>query len=133
MLVLLTIHFLAKADDEGQVVAEAALIAVTNEGTEGFYTAVLFVLLHEKRGVVDEGLVYGTDKSGADEDVVDALPAAVIAVGAGGTVQTSGCGGNVVQAVVSQVEQGWTVSKVIEVAADDDLGIRLRHIMAHSR
>ena len=47
---------LTKADDKGEVVAEAALIAVAIEGTEGLDAAVLFVFFDEERSIVDEDL-----------------------------------------------------------------------------
>ena len=46
----------AEADDEGQVVAEAALVAVAIIGAEGFDAAVLFVLFKKEGGIIDVSL-----------------------------------------------------------------------------
>ena len=46
----------AEADDEGQVIAEAALVAVAIIGTEGFDTTVLFVFFEKEGCIINEGL-----------------------------------------------------------------------------
>ena len=85
------------------MVAETALVAVAIEGTERLDTAVPFVFFHKEGGIVDEDLPDAVAQQRADEHMVDALLAAVVAVGAGSTMQASGSGGNIVQAVVLQV------------------------------
>jgi hypothetical protein len=46
----------AEADDEGKVVAKAALVAITIIGTEGLEAAILLVFFKKEGGVVNEGL-----------------------------------------------------------------------------
>ena len=64
------------------MVAEAALVAVAVEGAEGLDAAVFLVFFKEEGGVVDVGLLDTVEQYRTDEDVVDAAPAALIAVSA---------------------------------------------------
>ena len=70
------------------MVTETTLVAVAVEGAEGFDSSVLFVLFQQEWGIVDGGGINTVEHGGADEDVVDALPEALIAVGGLGTVGT---------------------------------------------
>ena len=51
-----------ETDDEGQVVAEAAVVAITDEGAEGLDTSVFFVVLEEEGSIVDECLLHTLQK-----------------------------------------------------------------------
>ena len=87
----------AKADDEGEVVAEATLIAVTIIGTEGLDTSVFIVFFKEEGGIVDEGVRNRVAQSSTYEYVVDALPLAFVAIGALGAMGTHSMTGDVMQ------------------------------------
>ena len=75
-----------KADDEGQVVAKAALVAVAIISAEGLEATVLFVFFKEEGGIVDIGAINGRAKRTTDQYVVDALPTAFVAIGALGAM-----------------------------------------------
>ena len=45
-----------EADDEGEVVAEATLVAVAIIGTKGLDASVLFIFFKEEGGIVDVSL-----------------------------------------------------------------------------
>ena len=75
-----------KADDEGEVVAEAALIEVAIISTEGLEATVLFVFFKEEGSIVDVGLCDGIVQIRTNEDMVDALPTAFVAIGALGAM-----------------------------------------------
>ena len=68
------------------MVAEAALVAVAIIGAEGFDASVLFVFFKEEGGIVDVGLCDGIAQIRTNEDMVDALPTAFVAVGALGAM-----------------------------------------------
>ena len=70
------------------MVAEATLIAIAIEGAEGFDSSVFVVFFQEERGIVDVGLGNAMEQRGTDQDVVDALPLALIAIGALSTMST---------------------------------------------
>ena len=64
------------------MVAEAVLITITIIGTEGFDSSVFFVFLQQERGIVDKDGVRFCCQEGAGQNVVNALPATLIAIGA---------------------------------------------------
>lgn len=77
---------MAKAHHQWQMVTEAALIAITVISTEGFYSSVFFVFFQQEGSIIDKKLVDKIDKNSADEDVVNALPYPLIAIGGLGTM-----------------------------------------------
>ena len=64
----------AEADNERQVVAETALVAIAVIGTEGFDASVLFVFFKEEGGIVNVGLGNGITEGRTNKDMIDALP-----------------------------------------------------------
>ena len=81
------------------MVAETSLIAITVIGTEGLDSSVLFVFFEEEGGIVDEGLGNGITENRTNQHVVDALPNAIIAIGALSTMTALGIACNVIQAI----------------------------------
>ena len=77
---------MAKAHHQWQMVTESALVAITAISTEGFYSSVFFVFFQQEGRIIDKRLVDKIDKNSADEDVVNALPYSLIAVGGLGTM-----------------------------------------------
>ena len=71
------------------MVAEATLIAIAIIGTEGLDAAVLFVFFKEEGGIVDVGLCDGIAQIRTNEDMVDTLPTAFVAIGALGAMLSS--------------------------------------------
>lgn len=110
-----------ETDDEGQVVAEAAVVAITDEGAEGLDTSVFFVVFQQKGGIVDEHLRDMVAQSVADQHVVDALPPSLIAVGTLGTMRTAGITRGIVKAVLLHILKRGAVGIVVEIASDNDL------------
>ena len=78
------------------MVAEATLVAVAIIGAEGLDTSVFFVLFKEEWGIIHESLCYLVAQSTTDQHVVDALPAAFVAVGTFGAMSSYGIDGNVI-------------------------------------
>ena len=70
----------AEADDERQMVAEAALVAGPDIGAPRPSPAMAAVGLQQEGSGEDGGLFDGADQRCADQYVVDALPAPLIAV-----------------------------------------------------
>ena len=110
-------------NDEGQVIAEAALIAQAVEGAEGLEAAVSLVGLEQEGCVVDLSAADAGEQRGADQHVVDAAPSALKTVGALCAVSAASLGADVVEPAVCQILQGGRVGIVVEVAGHDDLGI----------
>ena len=77
---------MAKAHHQWQMVTESALVAITVISTEGFYSSVFFVFFQQEGRIIDKGLLNGIEQHSADEDVVNALPYSLIAVGGLGTM-----------------------------------------------
>ena len=86
-----------EADDEREMIAEAALVAVAIISTEGLEATVLFVFFQKEGGIVDVGLCDGIAQIRTNEDMVDALPTAFVAVGATSTMSTYGIASNIMQ------------------------------------
>ena len=68
------------------MVAEAALVAVAIIGPEGLDAAVLFIFFKKEGGIVDIDRVDSMAQGGADQHMVDAFPAAFVAIGAFSTM-----------------------------------------------
>ena len=68
------------------MVAKTTLVAVAIIGAEGFDASVLFVFFKEEGGIVDVGLCDGIAQIRTNEDMVDALPTAFVAIGALGAM-----------------------------------------------
>ena len=79
-----------EADDQREVVAEAALVVISVEGTEGLDSSVFFVVFQQEGGVVDEDLKDAVGEGLADQHMVDALPLARIAVGTLSAMRATG-------------------------------------------
>lgn len=63
------------------MVAEATLISESYESTEWFYPTVFLVFLEQEGRIVDVGFYNLVALRLTDQDVVDALPTAFVAVG----------------------------------------------------
>ena len=83
---LISLSLEVQANYQRQVVAEAALIAVAINSTERFDTTVIFVFLKKEGGIVDIDRVDSMAQGGADQHMVDAFPAAFVAIGAFSTM-----------------------------------------------
>ena len=88
------------------MVAEAALILVAVEGAAGFPAAVGVLWLQEEGGIVDVDAVHSLGQGRGEEDVVEGVPFAAIAVGALCTACGScGLGADVEQACLLECRE----------------------------
>ena len=105
------------------MVAETTLITIAIEGAEGFLAPELFIFFQEERGIVDVGLGNTMEQRGADQDVVDALPPALIAIGALSAMSALRLSCDVMQSGGDEILESRTVSIVVEIACHNDFGV----------
>ena len=105
------------------MVAEAPLIAIAIEGAEGFHSSVFLVFFQQEGGIVDVGLGNAMEQRGTDQDVVDALPPALIAIGALSTMSALSLSCDVMQFGRGKILESRTVSIVVEIACHNDFGV----------
>ena len=62
------------------MVTKATLVAITIKGAEGFYSSVFFIFFQQEGSIIDERLLNGIEQHRAYEDMVDALPEALVTI-----------------------------------------------------
>ena len=82
------------------MVAEATLISESYESAEWFYPTVFLVFLEQEGRIVDVGLHDEITQHSTDQDVVDTLPTAFVAVGSFCTMRAFSIASYVVQSII---------------------------------
>ncbi len=81
------------------MVAEATLISESYESAEWFYPTVFLVFLEQEGRIVDVGFYNLVAQRLTDQDMVDTLPTAFVAVGTLSAMRALGLMGNVMESV----------------------------------
>ena len=105
------------------MVAESTLITITIISAEGLDSSVFFVLLQQKRSVIDEGLRNEIAQHTTDEDVINTLPLPLVAVRPLSTVTAACLTSNIDESLLLQILQRRTVGIVVEIASNNDFRI----------
>lgn len=116
-----------KADDKRQVVAVARLVLHAAIGAAGLEAAIQFFLLKQELWSVNIGGIHLMIYGARTEDVVDAAPLPLIAIGSADTMQAASLLRQVAQAVLEDTSKNGTVSLVVEVASYQNMGIGRKH------
>ena len=105
------------------MVAESTLITITIISTEGFDSSVFFVLLQQKRGIIDKGLRDEIAEHRTNKDVVNTLPLSLIAVRSLSTVTAAYLTSNIDESLLLHILQRRTVGIIVEIAGNNDFCI----------
>ena len=111
-------------DHEGEMVAIAWLIAHAVVGATRTIATVELFIFEEELGGMDEGRVHLIIYRARSEDMIDALPLALIAVCASDTVFPSGISRKIIKTMTVNLLEDVAIRAVVEVAGYDEVGIR---------
>ena len=107
------------------MIAEALLLEFhAFVGTAGHKAAIELILLQQELGGMDKNRVHLIIYRGRHDDMIQTVPLALIAIGALHPITALCLLGDILQVVTGNVLHGWGVVIVIEVAADQDPGVR---------
>ncbi len=111
-----------EADDEGEVIAEAGLVAVAVEGAERLHAPHLLVGFEQEGGIVNGRRGDAGMERGRYEHMVDLFPASLVSVVGRRTVEAHGLRRGTLQALRKDETQGMVVERGVEVACNEDVG-----------